>query len=83
MNENTYIKRHKLIYPVNVGRNIAKSFAKTKYVLVSDIELYPSPNLSQNFIKMIKLKHTTKINYSGGGGRRSDKDDTTSVDKHK
>lgn len=31
-----------IIYPVNVVRNVARTSALTKYVLLSDIELMPS-----------------------------------------
>ncbi|ALC38948.1 CG15483 [Drosophila busckii] len=48
-----YRKRVKLGYPMNTGRNIAKAAAITHYVLVSDIELYPSPGLPAGFIHML------------------------------
>ncbi|GIX80966.1 uncharacterized protein CEXT_643011 [Caerostris extrusa] len=32
----------KLPYPINVARNVARQLAGTRYVLASDIELYPS-----------------------------------------
>lgn len=43
----------KLEYPVNVGRNIARNAALTHFVLASDIELYPSPGLSNGFLQML------------------------------
>eukprot|EP00095_Tigriopus_kingsejongensis_P011300 maker-scaffold14_size734282-snap-gene-3.18 protein:Tk11300 transcript:maker-scaffold14_size734282-snap-gene-3.18-mRNA-1 annotation:"n-acetyllactosaminide beta- -n-acetylglucosaminyltransferase-like" len=49
----SFRKQQQLPYPVNTGRNIARSTVRTKYLLTSDIELYPSPNLSQNFVKFI------------------------------
>lgn len=49
-----YKNRHQILYPINVGRNIARSAALTKYVLASDVELYPSSGISSNFIKMIE-----------------------------
>jgi beta-1,4-glucuronyltransferase 1 len=45
--------RKKLLYPMNVGRNIARESALTHFVLASDIELYPSPFLSERFLNMI------------------------------
>lgn len=43
-----------LLYPVNVGRNIARDAATTHFVLASDIELYPSLGLVNSFFEMIK-----------------------------
>ncbi|KAK6636670.1 hypothetical protein RUM43_010332 [Polyplax serrata] len=43
----------KILYPVNVGRNIAREAAVTYYILPSDIELYPSPGLIDKFLAMI------------------------------
>lgn len=44
----------KLLYPVNVGRNIARGAALTHYVLPSDIELYPNPGLPEKFLDMMR-----------------------------
>lgn len=44
----------KILYPVNVGRNIAREAAVTHYVLASDIELYPNPGLIIDFMELIK-----------------------------
>lgn len=52
--DDLYKNRHGILYPINVGRNIARSSSLTKYVLASDIELYPSGDISSNFIKMIE-----------------------------
>jgi hypothetical protein len=54
----TYKKIKKLSYPVNVARNIAREMAQTHYVLPSDIELYPNPNLIQDFLDMVKNNDT-------------------------
>ncbi|XP_017774826.1 PREDICTED: beta-1,4-glucuronyltransferase 1-like [Nicrophorus vespilloides] len=43
----------KLLYPVNVGRNVARETAQTHFILASDIELYPSPNVIPQFLEMI------------------------------
>ncbi|XP_015600174.1 beta-1,4-glucuronyltransferase 1 [Cephus cinctus] len=51
-----YKTEKKLLYPVNVGRNIARESAPTYYVFASDIELYPSPNLAPKFLEMIRKR---------------------------
>lgn len=48
-----YKSQKKLLYPVNVGRNIARETAQTHFILPSDVELYPSPNLITKFLEMI------------------------------
>lgn len=49
---NVRAKNH-LPYPINVLRNVARLSANTKYVLASDIELYPSTNIVRMFRKML------------------------------
>lgn len=56
-NEQMYKTQKKLLYPVNVGRNIARESAQTYFILASDIELYPSPNLISKFLGMIAKNH--------------------------
>lgn len=51
-----YKNEKKLLYPVNVGRNIAREAAATFYMFPSDIELYPSPNLPVTFLEMIRRR---------------------------
>ncbi|XP_023020841.2 beta-1,4-glucuronyltransferase 1 isoform X2 [Leptinotarsa decemlineata] len=51
--ENMYKAQKKLLYPVNVGRNVARETAQTHFILPSDIELYPSPNIIEKFLAMI------------------------------
>lgn len=51
--EQMYKAQKKLLYPVNVGRNVARETAQTYYILASDIELYPSPNISSKFLDLI------------------------------
>lgn len=51
----------KLIYPVNVGRNIAREAALTHFILPSDIELYPSDNLVNDFLSMIAKEEVSKL----------------------
>lgn len=48
-----YVTQNNLTYPINVGRNIARSMAETHYVLTSDIELYPSLNIIPRFLEMV------------------------------
>lgn len=50
----SYRQKNALVYPVNVGRNIARESATTKYVLATDVELYPSPGLIKMFFDMLK-----------------------------
>uniref|UniRef100_A0A1B6C5R0 N-acetyllactosaminide beta-1,3-N-acetylglucosaminyltransferase n=1 Tax=Clastoptera arizonana TaxID=38151 RepID=A0A1B6C5R0_9HEMI len=50
----TYKAQKKLLYPVNVGRDIARESAITHYILPSDIELYPSPGVIPDFLEMIR-----------------------------
>lgn len=43
-----------MTYPVNVLRNVARINAPTHYVLASDAELYPSPDLIRLFFEMLR-----------------------------
>lgn len=45
--------QRKLLYPINVGRNIARDAALTHFILVSDIELYPSFGLVDQFLDLV------------------------------
>uniref|UniRef100_A0A146LP98 N-acetyllactosaminide beta-1,3-N-acetylglucosaminyltransferase n=3 Tax=Lygus hesperus TaxID=30085 RepID=A0A146LP98_LYGHE len=54
VNASTYKSQKKLLYPVNVGRNVAREMASTFYILASDIELYPSPGVIGDFLEMIR-----------------------------
>lgn len=49
----TYRAKHKLSYPINAARNIARTAATTHFVFACDIELYPNPNFVEQFLKMI------------------------------
>lgn len=44
-------RRH---YPINVGRNLARSMAHTHYVFVNDIELYPSSGVVREFFGALR-----------------------------
>ena len=50
----TYRKRLKLDYPVNVARNVARQTVSTHFVFPSDMELYPSPSLIPTFLEMVR-----------------------------
>ncbi len=52
--QKTYRKAHSLIYPVNVGRNVARETANSHYIFPSDIELYPNPGLIPAFLEMVQ-----------------------------
>ncbi|XP_054269524.1 beta-1,4-glucuronyltransferase 1-like isoform X2 [Macrosteles quadrilineatus] len=54
---NTFRNQEELIYPVNVARNVARTRALTKFVIVSDIELIPSRHLVSHFVKMLSRFH--------------------------
>ncbi|KAF2366055.1 hypothetical protein FHG87_003195 [Trinorchestia longiramus] len=53
-NVTTYRQQKKLLYPVNVARNVARRQASTYFVFPSDVELYPSINFIPEFFKMLK-----------------------------
>lgn len=53
-NFETYRKRNMLMYPINVGRNVARNASRTNYFLVSDIEMIPSYGLATKFLKMMR-----------------------------
>ena len=57
----TYRSDHKLPYPINVLRNVARSQARTKYLLASDIELYPSINVIPMFKQLLQRESTGLI----------------------
>ncbi|XP_054723604.1 beta-1,4-glucuronyltransferase 1-like [Uloborus diversus] len=49
-------RRFEDTYPINVGRNLARTYAKTPFVFSLDIELYPSPGLLQKFDRMLRAQ---------------------------
>ncbi|XP_022223998.2 beta-1,4-glucuronyltransferase 1 [Drosophila obscura] len=49
----TYRSQKDLDYPVNTGRNVAREASLTYFVLASDIELYPTPDLVPRFFNML------------------------------
>lgn len=58
-----YRQQFQLTYPINVLRNTARLAAKTKYLLASDIELYPSKNVVPSFINYME-KHNPVDEYN-------------------
>lgn len=49
-----YKSQKNLLFPINVGRNIARDCATTHFVLAADIELYPSANVIADFLEMAR-----------------------------
>ncbi|XP_064459358.1 beta-1,4-glucuronyltransferase 1-like [Ornithodoros turicata] len=54
-----YRSIHNLTYPVNVLRNSARRAAETRYILASDIELYPSGNIIPRFLDMVRRRRSS------------------------
>ena len=50
----TYRKSTAMLYPINVGRNVARNASTTNYFLMSDIEMVPSYGLAPKFLKMLR-----------------------------
>jgi beta-1,4-glucuronyltransferase 1 len=50
----TFRKEHNMIYPINVGRNVARNASRTNYFIVSDIEMVPSTGLATKFLTMVR-----------------------------
>lgn len=48
-----YKQNHTLVYPINVGRNIARKASLTHFILANDIELYPNPGFVDAFLEMV------------------------------
>lgn len=60
--EKTFKAMNNLTYPVNVGRNLARDAALTRFVLASDIELYPSTGLVDEFFDMVQKNSDEYLN---------------------
>lgn len=50
----TFRKDNNMMYPINVGRNVARNGSTTNYFIVSDIEMVPSEGLAPKFLTMIR-----------------------------
>ena len=49
---------NKLPYPINVARNVARLQSRTKYLLASDIELYPSLKIGSMFKDLLRREES-------------------------
>ena len=49
----TYRKLHYIPYPINTVRNVGRVSATSHYIFPSDLELYPSPGLIQEFLRLV------------------------------
>lgn len=58
----TFRMSNELMYPINICRNVARTYSQTNFVMVTDIQLIPSENLASRFIKMAELLHLKKLN---------------------
>ncbi|CRK98799.1 CLUMA_CG011966, isoform A, partial [Clunio marinus] len=58
----TYRAFKKLVYPINVGRNLARETVGTHFVLASDMELYPNPGVIENFFRMLNQNSDAFLN---------------------
>ncbi|XP_075539340.1 beta-1,4-glucuronyltransferase 1-like [Dermacentor variabilis] len=56
---------HKMTYPINVLRNLARRRARTRYVLASDIELYPSANVIPSFLSLVAERRRRNATEAG------------------
>lgn len=50
-----------LPYPINVLRNVARNATKTKYLLASDIELYPSIGIVPAFFDLLERERIGQV----------------------
>ncbi|XP_072945624.1 beta-1,4-glucuronyltransferase 1-like isoform X2 [Epargyreus clarus] len=50
----TFRREKNMIYPINVGRNVARNASRTNYFIVSDIEMVPSDGLAPKFLTMVR-----------------------------
>lgn len=57
----TFRTSNALTYPINTCRNIARNFAQTHYVMVSDIQLIPSEHLADRFMNMIEKQRFRNV----------------------
>ena len=57
----SFRSEHKLPYPINVARNVARLNSQTKYLLASDIELYPSLHVSALFQDLLKREANGQV----------------------
>jgi hypothetical protein len=56
----TFRMTNEIMYPINVCRNIARSYSQTDFVMVTDIQLVPSEELASRFVEMTRALHVNK-----------------------
>lgn len=54
LNVPSFRKEQNILYPINVGRNVARNASTTNYFIVSDIEMVPSEGLAPKFLTMVR-----------------------------
>ncbi|XP_066251108.1 beta-1,4-glucuronyltransferase 1-like isoform X2 [Euwallacea similis] len=54
LDEDLFKTEKKLLYPINVVRNVAKLASTTYFIFPSDIELYPSRKFIPKFLQFVK-----------------------------
>lgn len=59
--KSTFRTTHKTPYPINVVRNVARLGSRTRYLLASDIELYPSLNVVSMFLNLSKRENAGQV----------------------
>ena len=57
----SFREQHRLPYPINVARNVARLQSKTKYLLASDIELYPSLSIVSMFKQLLQREAANQL----------------------
>ncbi|XP_069162819.1 beta-1,4-glucuronyltransferase 1-like [Procambarus clarkii] len=62
-NITTYRAHNKLLYPINVARNIARLAARTYFVFPADVELYPSVDFIPDFLTMLKKPDVSNTTF--------------------
>ncbi|XP_069162817.1 beta-1,4-glucuronyltransferase 1-like [Procambarus clarkii] len=62
-NVTTYRAHNKLLYPINVARNIARLAARTYFVFPADVELYPSVDFIPDFLTMLKKPDVSNTTF--------------------
>lgn len=64
-----YKTKKNLTYPINVGRNIARTSANTYFIFACDIELYPSFGFIDQFLDMA-IRNVSLVRRSRDGEKR-------------
>ncbi|XP_030381238.1 beta-1,4-glucuronyltransferase 1-like [Scaptodrosophila lebanonensis] len=56
--EEMYRLQQNLSYPINVGRNIARTAANTHFIFACDLQLFPSLGFVDQFLDMVDRNHS-------------------------